>query len=66
MEGIIRARLLELHLATEKHLTPDDLDSADGLYLSNAVRGIVPVHSLNGGLAKTTALPFNPADIFKG
>lgn len=48
MNGITRALLIDHHGAQEKSLTPDDLQSAEGLYISNSIRGLVDVTSLNG------------------
>lgn len=48
MAGIMRGILLEQNLLQEKSLTPADLQHADALYLSNSMRGIFPVASLDG------------------
>lgn len=48
MAGIVRGLLLQHHGAKEKTLTPDDLQNADGIYITNSLRGLSPLKSLNG------------------
>ena len=44
--GVLRGWLLQQGLARVRSLTPQDLESADHVALCNAVRGILPVVSL--------------------
>lgn len=46
--GVCRAWLLEAADAVEEVLSPADVDAADAVILSNAVRGILPVARLDG------------------
>ncbi|MCB1533052.1 MAG: aminotransferase class IV [Alphaproteobacteria bacterium] len=48
MAGIVRGVLIEQFGAQEKTLSPQDLQSAAGVYISNSLRGLAPVTSLNG------------------
>ena len=56
MSGITRALLLKHHGAQEKSLTPDDLKTADALYITNSIRGMAAVTSLNGSPLPKAAL----------
>lgn len=42
LPGILRAALIETGKAEEKHLTQDDLLSADKIYIGNSLRGLIP------------------------
>lgn len=48
MNGITRSLLIEKYDAAERSLTPEDLQNAQGIYLTNSIRGVVPVITLNG------------------
>lgn len=53
LPGITRRLVLDLApalglMAAERSLTPDDLSSADGLFLTNSVRMVQPVTALDG------------------
>ncbi len=48
MDGIIRAQLIERMNAREKTLTPETLKNAQGIYITNSVRGACIVTSLDG------------------
>ncbi len=48
IDGVVRGLLLEGGHAQEQSLTEDDLRGAEGLYLSNSIRGVVPVVSFDG------------------
>ena len=54
MAGITRALLLEHHDIQEKTLTTEDLQTADGIYISNSIRGLEAVTSLNGNTISAT------------
>lgn len=60
--GVIRAIALTRGLAAEKTITLDDIKSADAVYLSNSIRGIVHIHALDGRVFSPTPLPF-PNDL---
>lgn len=48
MQGVTRALLMEKYGAKEETLEEDDIKNAEGLFISNAIRGLQPVHNLNG------------------
>ncbi len=48
MNGITRALLIEDGTLTEQSLYPEDIQTADALFIVNAVRGIMPVLTLDG------------------
>lgn len=48
MDGITRRLLIERHVAQEKSLTADDLKNADGMYITNSIRGASALRSLDG------------------
>lgn len=56
MEGIMRKILIDDHGAREKIITQDDLQSVQGLYITNSIRGAVPVTELDGVLLPSPAL----------
>jgi branched-chain amino acid aminotransferase len=60
LDGIARAILLKKHGAKEQSLNADDLHSAQGVYISNSVRGLLPVLSLDGKKLPVAALNINP------
>ncbi|GGB57906.1 aminodeoxychorismate synthase, component I [Roseibium aquae] len=43
LPGVLRAGLLEMRAAFEADLTPDDLMTAEAVYVGNSVRGLIPV-----------------------
>lgn len=47
MAGIVRGLLLQHHGAQEKSLSADDLQNAQGVYIGNSIRGLVPVKTLD-------------------
>ncbi len=47
-EGVTRRLLIEQHGAIEQSLYPEDIKTADGLFLANSIRGIAPIISLDG------------------
>lgn len=46
--GITRAHLIKKYGAKEQSLRPEDLKSAQGIYIMNSLRGVLPVISLDG------------------
>ncbi len=48
MDGITRRLLIERFSTQEKSLTADDLKNADGLYITNSIRGASALRSLDG------------------
>lgn len=56
LDGITRAKIITTYNTNEQHLTPDDLKTADGVYITNSLRGAVPVRSLDGFLLPQPSL----------
>ena len=46
LPGVLRAELIATGQAVEGVLVPEDLGTADAVYLGNSVRGLVPAHPL--------------------
>ena len=46
--GVTRGLLIERYGVIEKSLTEQDVTNANGVYLSNSIRGLVPVVKLEG------------------
>ncbi len=65
MDGIIRRLWIEREDITERSLTLNDLEHADGIFLTNSLHGIVPLASLNGKTLGVPEFPFDP-DIHLG
>ncbi len=59
LPGIMRGVILANGLAKEMTLTYDDLIHADALWLSSALRGLVPVERIDGVEKKQKAFPFS-------
>lgn len=55
LPGIARRVLLEAGLAEEAHLLPADLERAEGIFLANALRGVVVVRPDPGGRTEACA-----------
>lgn len=55
LPGTLREDLLAAGEAAEAVLTPEDLASADAVYLGNSVRGLVPAHLLTRQKAHSAA-----------
>ena len=58
LDGIIRRLILERHGGIEHSCTPNDIKTADALYLTNSIRGIVSIRSLDGHVFKPAPLNF--------
>ena len=54
LPGIARARVMDLVATVERECRPEDLMGA-GVFATNAVRGVMPIRSLNG-----VTLPLDP------
>lgn len=65
MDGIIRRKWIERADVVERSLSVDDLESAEAIFLTNSLRGIVPLASLNGKTLSVPDFPFDP-DIHLG
>ena len=65
MDGIIRRKWMERQKIEERAITADDLNAADAIFLTNSIRGIVPIARLNGKTLPITDFPFDP-DIHLG
>lgn len=46
--GVTRGLLLERYDIAERSITPEELEKADGIYLTNSLRGPIALSSLNG------------------
>jgi branched-chain amino acid aminotransferase len=60
MDGIVRQILLERHGAVEKSLSVADLQSSEGIYITNSIRGATPLASLDGKTLPIPAMTFDP------
>ncbi len=57
MDGIIRQKVINKYKAIEKSFTQSDLENADAVFLTNSVRGIIPVSQINKTFLKPQSLP---------
>lgn len=57
MPGTARAVLVARGLAREAQLSPQDLERAEAVFLTNALHGVVPVHGVEGHHAKDVRHP---------
>lgn len=48
MDGIIRSKMIRRFKAKEASVRPEELSISAGLYITNSVRGVVPVETLDG------------------
>jgi len=48
MDGVTRKIIIEKYNAIERSINEKELLNADGIYITNSIRGIMPVISLNG------------------
>jgi branched-chain amino acid aminotransferase len=60
MAGTLRQLLLEEYGAREATLTVDDLHTADGVFITNSIRGVVPVVRLDGSPLNRCSLTLPP------
>lgn len=56
MEGITRKLLIETHDVIERSMTREDLENANGIYITNSIRGISALQSLNGNALPTPSI----------
>jgi branched-chain amino acid aminotransferase len=49
LPGVARRVLLDAGLAAERSLGPEELEAADGVFVANALRGVIPVRADPGG-----------------
>ncbi|MEC9369078.1 MAG: aminotransferase class IV, partial [Pseudomonadota bacterium] len=55
LPGTLRAELLTSGEAEEAVLFPEDLDSAEAVYLGNSVRGLVPASAIPIPVSRASA-----------
>lgn len=48
MDGVVRRLLIERYKAVEKSMKPAHLFGSDGVYLTNSIKGALPLRSLDG------------------
>lgn len=48
MDGVMRRLIMDRYKSVEKSMKPAHLFSADGIYLTNSIKGALPLRSLNG------------------
>ncbi|MCF8496621.1 MAG: aminotransferase class IV [Alphaproteobacteria bacterium] len=48
VDGIIRRLVMDRHSAREAPLLPEDVQNAQGLYITNSLRGMLPIAILDG------------------
>lgn len=58
--GLTRRLLIERIGASEKSITPEDLQNSQGVYITNSVRGAAPVTELNGKALPAPAITIDP------
>jgi branched-subunit amino acid aminotransferase/4-amino-4-deoxychorismate lyase len=58
--GLTRKLLIERIGATEKSITPEDLQNSQGVYITNSVKGATPVTELNGKPLPAPAITIDP------
>jgi len=61
MDGIIRARLIAQNHVIEQTLSEHDLLKAQGIYLSNSIRGVQAVSTFEGKSLAAPSLDIDPA-----
>jgi branched-chain amino acid aminotransferase len=59
MDGVMRAVIIERLGVTESSISPNDIHRAESLYMSNSIRGIVPVVELDGRVIHSPDLNLN-------
>jgi branched-chain amino acid aminotransferase len=60
MDGIVRQILMTRHEAIEKSLSSSDLQSSEGVYITNSIRGATPIAALDGISLPTPAYTLDP------
>lgn len=59
MDGVTRKIIIERFDAQEKSLTADNLKNTNGIYITNSIKGIKSVTSLNGKILSKPAIQFD-------
>lgn len=59
MDGVTRKILIEKFAVKERSITEDDLKNAAGIYITNSIKGIMPVTSLNGKILPEASIKIN-------
>ena len=57
MDGVTRKLIIEKYNAVERSITKKELVNAAGIYISNSIRGVMHVSSLNGEQLPTPPIP---------
>lgn len=61
MDGIVRRLVIAQYGAKEKSMTPGDIAKAQGIYLTNSIRGAQAVATLNGKTLSAPEIRIDPA-----
>jgi len=48
MNGITRSLIIKKYAATERSISEGELETANGLYITNSIKGVQPIAALNG------------------
>lgn len=63
LAGVTRGLVIERYEAIEKSLYEEDIRDAEGIFVTNSVRGFAPIAALDGAPLPEASLPFD-ADAF--
>lgn len=56
MDGITRKIIIEKFSGIERSINTSDLENSTGIYITNSIRGVMPITSLNGKTLPTPAI----------
>jgi len=56
MDGVTRKIIIEKMGVIERSITQEELENASGIYITNSIKGIMPVSSLNGKTLPTPSI----------